>query len=91
MIEKILIISLLVIFLWHTFQEHEILGWVGTWVEGAVGEFYAKPITGCSVCMTPWWGSAIYILLWGINWQWPLVVFAAAGLNAVIVRLWPDK
>jgi hypothetical protein len=38
-----------------------------------------------------WYGTGIYWLLWGSGWvEWAVVVIAAMGLNAVLIKLMPD-
>lgn len=87
MLEPTIIISLLVLAIWYTFQEGEIFGFVQRW-----SYIKAAPaIFECNVCMTPWWGSLLYVLIYGANWQWPVVVIAAMGVNAAINKLSPDK
>lgn len=76
---------------WHAFQDGEIFGKAGNWVEYALREYWSKPVVNCSVCMAPWWGSLYYLILWGADRNWPVVVLCSAGLNAIIVRLWPPK
>jgi hypothetical protein len=45
-----------------------------------------KPIAGCIVCMTPWWGAVIVLLM-----GWPVLsVPVAMGINVLIVR-WEPK
>lgn len=51
------------------------------------GKWY-KALYGCPVCMTPWWGTLIYWLFFGISWQnWLLTVGAAAGINVLNIIL----
>lgn len=48
----------------------------------------AKPIYGCPICMTPWWGTIIYWLFIGESLKdWLITVGAAAGLGVVSVIL----
>lgn len=87
MLEESFIIALLVLAIWYTYQEGEIFGFVQKW-EGSLGKLF-EPLFGCNVCMTPWYGSIIYVILWGVNWQWPVVVISAMGINAAINKLSP--
>jgi len=47
-----------------------------------------KPIAGCIICMSPWWGTALCLLF-----GWPIwSVIVAMGMNVLIVRMEPkDK
>lgn len=85
MIEHILIISLIVFAIHYTMLDGEIFGILQQIPLGKL----ADPIRDCPVCMVPWYGAIICLLL---GWyDWPLVLPAALGLNAVITRLQPDK
>lgn len=45
-----------------------------------------KPIAGCIVCMTPWWGTAMCLMF-----NWPVLsIPVAMGINVLIVR-WEPK
>lgn len=47
-----------------------------------------KPIYGCPICMTPWWGSLIYWVFYHSSVEnWILTVGAAAGLSVLYVVL----
>lgn len=87
MLEHAAIIALLVLAIWYTFQEGEIFGFVQRWDD----KVWFPAVFGCNVCMCPWHGSYLYVLIYGINWQWPVVVLAAMGINAGINKLSPDK
>lgn len=91
MIEKIFIISFIVMLIWHAYGEDEIFEWLANWFASWVPEKLHKPVFACSVCMAPWYGTIIYLILWGPDWLLIPTVLASAGLNAIIVRLWPDK
>lgn len=48
-----------------------------------------KPLFDCPVCMVPWWGSLIIVLLcyhnneW-LGWlEWTLVLMTAGGINVL--------
>ena len=91
MIELTLIISLVVLFIHATTWE----GMINEWVVRACWDFPSwirKPLFDCPICMAPWWGSLI-ILLFGVftdNWLhpfiWVLQLFAAGGINAVLIN-----
>lgn len=87
MITEALIISLLVLSIHYTMQEGEIFGALGKWFENTLHYQIHQPVFECNVCMTPWYGSVIYVLIWGVNWQWPVVVIVAMGLNIIYNRI----
>lgn len=87
MIEQAVIISLLVLSIHYTMQEGEIFGGLGRWFENNLPYQIHPPVFDCNVCMTPWYGSVIYVLIWGVNWQWPVVVIAAMGLGIMYNRI----
>lgn len=87
MLEQSFIIAFLVLAIHYTFQEGEIFGFVQRWDH----YFWFPAVFGCNVCQTPWHGSLIYVLLYGVNWHWPIVVLCAMGINAGINKLSPDK
>lgn len=98
MIEKSLIIALLVLSIHYTMQEGEIFGGLGKWIEKVLPKAMLQPVFACNVCMTPWYGTALY---WLVPWQrvgstvsnwleWPLVIIAAMGINIVINKWSPE-
>lgn len=103
MIEKIIITGLLVLSIWYSMQEGEIFGFVTVWGEKHIPEKLQQPIFSCNVCQSPYYGSAIYWVLWGFDWspfyrasvnhiaEWIVVIIGAMGFNAAINKLAPDK
>lgn len=92
MLEHSTIIALLVLSIWYTLQEGEIFGKVGVWLENHTPEAIHDPLFACNVCMTFWYGSALYWLIFGNNWiEWLIVVIVAMGINIVVNKLSPDK
>lgn len=87
MLEQSFIIALLVLAIWYTFQEGEIFGFVQRWSHWKI----APALFDCNVCMSPYYGSVLYVIIYGVNWNWPIVVIAAMGVNAAINKLSPDK
>lgn len=89
MIEQALIISLLVLSIHYTMQEGEIFGGLGKWFEKHLPYQIHSPVFDCNVCMSPWYGTALY---WLIPWHhdvkvWPVVVIVAMGLNILYNRI----
>jgi hypothetical protein len=90
MIESILIISFIVFAVWYTMQPGEIFGRLGDWLERKLPIKLHPPVFECPVCMVPYYGSAVYWLVWGVSWQhWIVCVIAAMGLNVVLNKLFP--
>lgn len=94
--EAALIIALIVFFLKVTTWEGHIFENLGDWAYYNLPEKVYKPLIGCPICMTPWWGTFIYLLGDLLNIELfedsrPLrlifTIFAAAGINALIVML----
>jgi len=85
--ENSLIISLIVLFLHATTWEGMIFNAVKNVISPDKGWLY-KPIYGCPICMTPWWGTLIYLIFFPFTWQgWLLTVGGAAGLSVIWVVL----
>lgn len=88
MIQHIIIISLSAFAIHYVFQAGEIFGIAQRIPLGKL----ADPIRDCPVCMVFWYGTGIYLAAWHTGWQdWLLTVIPALGLNAVLVKLMPDK
>lgn len=84
MLTQIIIISLLVRAIHYTMQEGEIFGKLGDWFEKNTPESIHPPLFGCNVCMTPWYGSVLFLIIYGPSLAWPIVVIAAMGLQSAI-------
>jgi len=81
---NMLYITLIVIFIHACTWQGMILEKVRTIIKPE-GMIY-KPIYGCPICMTPWWGTLIYWIFFHISWQdWFLTVGGAAGLTVIAV------
>jgi len=92
LVGKAFIIAMTVLSIWYTMQEGEIFGFVTKYGDKYIPEQIQPPLYSCNVCMTFWWGSGIYWLVWRHNWvEWLIVVIVAMGINATINKLEPDK
>jgi hypothetical protein len=91
MITQSLMIALLVLSIHYTMLEGEIFSGLGKWFEKHLPHQVHPAVFECNVCMTAWYGSAIYVVWWGINWQWPIVVICAMGFNIIINKWTPEK
>lgn len=87
MIEQASIIALLVLSIWYTYQDGEVFHGLALWFEKNTPEKVHPALFDCNVCMSPWYGSVLYIIIYGTNWQWPIVVIAAMGINVAINKL----
>lgn len=87
MLEHSFIIALIVLSIWYTMQEGEIFGFMQRFNNWKI----APALFDCPICMSPYYGSLLYILIYGINIQLPIVVLCAMGINAAINKLSPDK
>lgn len=92
MITEAFIIAMLVLCIWYTMQSGEIFSFIGTVLSDNLPYKLHNPVFDCNVCMTPWYGTALYWLIFRHNWiEWLIVVFTAMGINIVINKLSPDK
>lgn len=89
MLEQSTIIALLVLSIWYTLQEGEIFHGLAMFMEKYTPSAIHPALFECNVCMTPWYGSVLYVLIYGISWQWPVVVITAMGINAAVNKLTP--
>jgi len=93
MIELAVLIAFAVLFLNATTWEGQIFEDVANWLDTKLPEWISKPLYGCPICSSFWYGFAAMITLTAIgkseyNWfQTILIVFCAAGINAFIVNL----
>lgn len=90
MISAALIIALIVLSIHYTMLDGEIFGKLGNWFAKNLPAKIHPSVFECNVCMTPWYGSVVYVLIWGVNLQWPVVVIAAMGIN-VVINKWAPK
>jgi hypothetical protein len=87
------IIAFAVLFIHYTMQEEEIFGFVQVWLAPLINKI-KKPLIGCPICMTPWWGS---LIIWiGIlcnAWipptvfEWLMILAIAGGINTVLTKI----
>lgn len=77
---QIPMLSVLTIAVFCTFWEGMIFERVKDWVESKIGEYWTKPLMGCYVCGTFWYGAGFALLL---GWPWYLNI-PAMGVSAII-------
>lgn len=92
MIETALIIAFVVLFLHATTWEGMVFQIVAEKLH-TLPEWMKKPLYDCPICMAPWWGSVILLLMclhsgdWLDPLSWLLLVFAAGGINTVLIHI----
>src|SRR5882672_4556921 len=91
LITAVFIISMCVFAIHYTMQEGEIFGIAQKIKLGKMSD----PLRDCPVCMVPYYGTVIYAYMWGLHWttihEWIIVILCSLGLNAVLLKLFPDK
>lgn len=87
MLEKIVITALVTISIWAVFLPDMILGKVREWAEKVgISEYLQKPILTCPICMSFWYGTALYLILWKVSIaDWFITVFGAMGLLSLVI------
>lgn len=92
MLSIALIIALLVLTIYYTMQPGEIFARLGDWLERTLPKPIHSAVFACNVCMTAWYGTPLYWLIWGNSWvEWIVCVAAAMGFNIVINKWTPNK
>lgn len=87
MIELSILIAFAVLFIHTTTNEGHIFEDVANFLDTKLPDWIIKPLYGCPICMSFWYGSFAYIIYNGFDKWIVLVVFCAAGINAAIVNL----
>lgn len=81
-------IAFIVLFMHTTTTEGHIFNRPAQWLENHLPEWTIKPLFGCPICMTPYWGTALYLLLFdhhnGIK-AGIATVATAAGISCLLV------
>lgn len=89
MIEFAVIIAFAVIFLHALTWPGMILQKVPVWCWD-LPVWIKKPLYSCPICMTPWWGSLILVVIclcvgsWFSLLAWLLIITTAGGINVVL-------
>lgn len=88
MTEKIFVISLFVFAINYSMKEGEIFGFLGDWLGRVLPAKLHDPAFECVVCMAPWYGTALYWLIWADGYkEWLIVIIAAMGFNAILNQI----
>lgn len=87
MLEKVLITAFVSVAIWAVFLPDMILGKVREWADKVgMSEFWQKPLFTCPICMSFWYGTALYLILWHASFiEWFITVFGAMGLLALVI------
>lgn len=79
-------ISLIILFIHATTWDGHIFSFVRNWIDEK--KKIAKPIYNCPICMTPWYGTALYLVLFKFSFlEWFLTIGVAAGFSVIYVLL----
>ncbi|MFN6944921.1 MAG: hypothetical protein ACK4ND_08215 [Cytophagaceae bacterium] len=93
MLEPAFVIAFIVYFVKATTWKGMIFFGVKQKLEG-LPEFFKKPLFSCPVCMTPWWGAAIYLIAHYYNLtgfeeltlpRLIFTVFISSGINTIFL------
>jgi hypothetical protein len=92
-IAQAFIIAAFIQCIWYVMQQGEIFGALGNWFNKTLPDQLHNPVFACPVCMTPWYGSILYWLIWHESVKmWAIVVSTAMGIQIIIGKLsHPDK
>jgi hypothetical protein len=91
LINQTIIITLIVWLIYACFWNKMIFGFIGNWLKSNTPEIIQKPLATCPMCMSIWWGSVAYWLIYHNSIKENLiVVFASGGLSAIIVYCFPS-
>lgn len=62
------------------FEKEMIFNKLGEWLKSRLGEWWYKPIAGCSRCMSSIWGAVtfwpVFLIRFGFEW-WQVPLFVA--------------
>lgn len=85
MVEIGLVISLIVLFLHACTWDGQIFSFVRNWI--SEDSKISNPIYNCPVCMQFWWGTAIYLILfgWGGWKHWAISIGSGEGFCVLYV------
>jgi hypothetical protein len=80
-------IAALFSFGWCTcFDEGEIFGEVGDWLDKRLPQYISKPLYGCAKCNAFWVCTLMYWLFWGNTWYiWLMTAVCSIGINSIII------
>lgn len=92
MMEKVFILSFIVWAIYISMSESMIFERLGDYLDSKLPDYWGKPVFSCPVCMGGIYGAVLYWIIYGNNVkEWLVVNLAVIGLNAILVKLMPDK
>jgi hypothetical protein len=79
-------ISLVILFMHATTWDGHIFEFVRNWIDEK--KKISKPVYNCPICMTPWYGTLLYLLLFRFSFlDWFFTIGTAAGFSVIYVLL----
>lgn len=88
MIIQALAIALIILFVHACTWEGMIFGSVEKILPSTEGKWLWKPMYGCPICMTPWWGTLIYWIFFHVSiLDWIMTISCAGGLSVLSVAV----
>ncbi len=90
MLEQAIIISLIAYAVNVLFQEGMIFGKVGYWIENKLPMWIYKPLIGCTVCMSPYYGIAYIGFMWSFMFNFSdtaIILLISIGTSRLLVNL----
>lgn len=85
MLEQACIIGFMVFAIYYTMLDGEIFGALGTFFYRHLPNAFHQPVYYCPICMVPWYGSAIYWIVWHHDVKdWIVSVITAMGINFIL-------
>lgn len=87
MLEKFFIVTSVVWAFYAVFWDGMILGPVSRWLSYRIPTWLQFILWACPVCMTPYYGSAVYWTLWHNSvLEWIVCIMGALGVSAIILN-----
>lgn len=88
MIEKILIVSFIVIAIWVVMLPGMLFSKLGDYGDKHFPDWVKHMTFDCPICMAGGYGSVIYWLIYGNNIkEWLVVILAAMGFITIFVKM----
>lgn len=88
MLENGIIIACIVLFIHACSWEWMIGGFIRRYIPETL--FISKPIYSCPVCMSPWWGTLLYLMFFNNGYslkEWIGTIGVAAGISVFYIIL----
>ena len=81
------LIAALFSFGWTTlFDDGQIFGKAGAWLDEKLPTWASKPLYGCAICNAFWVATLMYWIFWGSTWYiWLMTGCISVGVNSIII------